>query len=104
MSTSLDYSTNEKEFCKLELNWIQWKCCWKIKISYTMHSLCCFFVSLVYHSLLLVCLFKKLFCTWLSFLIVYHSPIVFGSFTLDVLANSTQVFHQSTISPWGHKQ
>jgi len=78
-------------------------CCWKFKIFYTMHSLCCFFVSVVYHSLLLVCLFKKLFCTWPSFLIVYHSPIVLGSFTLDVLANSTQVLHQSTISPWGHK-
>jgi len=45
-------------------------CCWKIKISYTVHSLCWFFVSLVYHSLLLVCLFKKLFCTWPSLCII----------------------------------
>jgi len=34
---------------------------------------------------------------------VDHSPIVLGSFALDVLANSTQVLHQSTISQWGYK-
>jgi len=26
----LNYSTNDKEFCNYNSNWIQWKFCWKL--------------------------------------------------------------------------